>query len=204
MTTAHFFLLCECAYYVLKLLSPANFPSCILFLPVYDGWTRQTCLRRLLSTWVWMRVGMNMKGSEGESVCVFRMLLSECKSLCTTSGGCATTAVTVRAFCCKVNGALPPISLFLAALQDLLSVTRGCQLLLMMLTRHHCQGEEYKAANTCWHKLACTCTAKHVGQHCSLMRIHVHMHIHAMRNTWVVICGSHLLYYCEDTLWDYI
>lgn len=35
------------------------------------------------------------------------MLLSECMSLCMTSGGCATTAVTVRAFCCKVSGALP-------------------------------------------------------------------------------------------------
>lgn len=35
------------------------------------------------------------------------MPLSECVSLCLSSRGCATTAVTVRVFCCKVNGALP-------------------------------------------------------------------------------------------------
>lgn len=43
------------------------------------------------------RVIMNMRGWEGE-----------CVSLCMSSQECATTAVTVRVFCCKVSEVPPP------------------------------------------------------------------------------------------------
>lgn len=121
-----------------------------------------------------------MKGSEGGSVCFLYAPLRVydqwrvCCSCCNW------------AFCCKVTGALPPISrspsLLLAALQELLSVTGGCQLRLLMLTRHHCQRWEYKAAHTRWHRLACAGAAE---------RAKTRPHARAC---------SELVRHCEDTL----
>lgn len=114
------------------------------------------------------------------------MYVLEWVPLCMSSPECVTTVKTLRVFCCKVNRGLQPprrsnptpFPSLSFSLQKLLSVTTGCQLLL--LTRHHCWGLGHGATHAYWYKLAFAYTFMHVGQHCSHPCVQIQMHMHAM------------------------